>query len=586
MRGGAAEGRPAPTAVTPQLAPDVELLGPYRDSGLENPPYLVRRGGRILQVSRLLHTIAAGADGRRSFDEMATVASADLDRSLSGEDVRFLVQEKLAPAGILTFAGDAGSSAPEERRTPGGTTSPAPDTRLLALRFRVAVAPPELMNRWARWFVPLFHPLVVGAIVAGVLAVDLWVFGVVGVGGALEHVARTPALILFVMAVAGLSGVLHEIGHAAGCVASGGRAGPAGIGLYLWWPVLYTNVTDAYRLDRRGRLRTDLGGIYFNALCIVVLAGAYLLTGWQPLVAVILIEHLLVLHQLPPWLRLDGFYIASDLAGVPDILSRVRPALVGLLPGRPPHPEVLALRPWARRILYGYLVSFVVFVVVAVVPAILLLPRALAASWDAIGSHTSAMGEAAGRWDAIGVLAEALQVALLSLSTVGLALTVAYALARAWKRRAARRPVKQRRASVRRWLDSSELAIVEGAELAEGGAVDYFGFGPGGEVVLFGSAVSRTPQEAAVRLARAAAQLQHFSADKLDRLLLDGPPFAEIVAGTARNAGRPWDEVEFRSRLDETLARGDFRLLVLQPSRFGTSLRVYPVTSSRKSSQN
>ena len=43
--------------------------------------------------------------------------------------------------------------------------------------------------------------------------------------------------------------------------------------------------------------------------------------------ALIAIQHVLVLQQLTPWLRLDGYYIVSDLTGVPDILSRVRPAL-------------------------------------------------------------------------------------------------------------------------------------------------------------------------------------------------------------------------------------------------------------------
>ena len=555
-----ADGRPAPTLVTPQLAPDVELLGPYRDSGLQTPPYLVRRGGRILQVSRLLHTVAAGADGTRTFDEMAAVASAELDRSLSGDDVRALVEKKLGPAGILTIDGDAPAVQPP--------TGPAPDTRLLALRFRRAVASAEAMSAGARRFVPLFRPPVVTAILAGVLALDFWVFGVVGVGGAAEHLARTPALMLFVMAAVLLSGVFHEIGHATGSVASGGRAGAAGIGLYICWPVLYTNVTDTYRLDRRGRLRTDLGGIYFNAVFILMLGGTYLLTGWEPLLAVILIEHVLVLQQLMPFLRFDGYYIVSDLTGVPDILSRVRPALLSLVPGRPAHPAVLALRPQARRILYCYLVSLVVFLSVAVVPALPLLPRTLGASWQAFGAHVSAMGDAAGRWDAVMVFVHAVGAALLALPLMGLGLTARFVLQRLVQ------TVRLRRSpavSVRDWLESSGLAVLEGGTVPGGGMVDYFGFGLEGELVLFGSAPER--------LAAAAGQLASFDSEKLDRLLIEGPPFAEVVAGVARRNRCNWDERRFRSRLDDTLARRDFRLVVLIPRRDGR-------LTWRESSQN
>jgi putative peptide zinc metalloprotease protein len=42
-----------------------------------------------------------------------------------------------------------------------------------------------------------------------------------------------------------------------------------GVGIYLVWPSFFTNVTDSYRLSRAGRLRTDLGGVYFNAVFIV-----------------------------------------------------------------------------------------------------------------------------------------------------------------------------------------------------------------------------------------------------------------------------------------------------------------------------
>ena len=66
------------------------------------------------------------------------------------------------------------------------------------------------------------------------------------------------------------SAAFHEIGHAAACRYGGGRPGGMGAGIYMVWPAFYTDVTDAYRLPRRARLRTDLGGIYFNAVIAVV----------------------------------------------------------------------------------------------------------------------------------------------------------------------------------------------------------------------------------------------------------------------------------------------------------------------------
>jgi putative peptide zinc metalloprotease protein len=39
-----------------------------------------------------------------------------------------------------------------------------------------------------------------------------------------------------------------------------------GVGLYLFYPVFYSDVTDSYRLGRSARVRTDLGGVYFHLI--------------------------------------------------------------------------------------------------------------------------------------------------------------------------------------------------------------------------------------------------------------------------------------------------------------------------------
>lgn len=358
--GRAATPPPAQPASTapPRLARGVELLGPYRDSGLRDPPYLIRRGESLLQVSQLLLVVAAAANGRRSFDEIAAVSTGQLGRHLSAEDVRYLVEEQLAPAGILTLVNDG----PDRPRPP-----PAEDHRVLALRFRRALLPPEVVDDAARLLGILFRSPVVVGVLAFVVVFDGWLFGVHGVHVALEQVVAQPGLLPFLLVLTCLSAAFHEFGHAAGCRYSGARPGVIGAGVYLIWPVLYTNVTDTYRLGRAGRLRTDLGGIYFNAVFIVALAGAYAATGYEPLVAAVVVQHLLILDQLMPWARFDGYYVVSDLTGVPDILDRVRPALRSVVPGRPPDPEIVALRPKARRLLFGYLASMVAFVVFGLV---------------------------------------------------------------------------------------------------------------------------------------------------------------------------------------------------------------------------
>jgi hypothetical protein len=102
------------------LALGVERPAPERDCGLGNPPSPVRPTGHTLQIYRLHHAVAAGnhrrrrrsqaacttpahlggADGTRTVEETAAVASVELDYILSGESVRFLVETEVVPAGI------------------------------------------------------------------------------------------------------------------------------------------------------------------------------------------------------------------------------------------------------------------------------------------------------------------------------------------------------------------------------------------------------------------------------------------------------------------------------------------------------
>ena len=108
-----------------------------------------------------------------------------------------------------------------------------------------------------------------------------------------------------------------------------------GVGLYLVWPAFYTDVTDSYRLDRAGRLRTDLGGLYFNALFALGTFGVWAADRLAtPLLVLVPLQLLQMLHQLLPFVRLDGYHILADLTGVPDLFARIKPTLLSFLPGR------------------------------------------------------------------------------------------------------------------------------------------------------------------------------------------------------------------------------------------------------------
>ena len=286
-------------AGAPRLAEGVELLGEYKDSGYSQPPSLVRRpDGQVIQMSALLYRVTSRIDGARDAEAIAGQVSADLGRTLTADQVRYLITAKLEPLGIV-----AGQDAP---------AAPPVASPLLALRARGTLLPEHAVNIAGALLRPLFRWPVIAAVAAAVGAVDWWLFAVHGLGGGFRQILRNPVDLLIVLGLSVLSAAFHECGHAAGCRYGGARPGVIGVGIYLVWPAFFTNTTDAYRLSRAGRLRTDLGGLYFNAVFMLALAGLVHLP-YSPLMLVTIIAEMALLAMV---LTAFGAMIASRMQQV------------------------------------------------------------------------------------------------------------------------------------------------------------------------------------------------------------------------------------------------------------------------------
>jgi len=256
-------------ASVPRLIPGVESFGEYEGSGLTEATYLVRNpGGQVVQVSRLLHLVLSGIDGRRTVSDIAARVTAAFGRTVSSGNVEYLLANTLAPLGLLTRA----ESAP-------GFAGASQDQAVLTLKLRCTLVPAAGVQHLARLLRPLFSPVVVVASIWCLTASDTWLLRVGRLGPSLSYVLLHPLLLLLVLGLSVLSMLFHECGHAAACRYGGARPGVIGMGIYLIWPAFFTNVTDAYRLGRGGRIRTDLGGVYFNAIFVLVLTGTCLATG-------------------------------------------------------------------------------------------------------------------------------------------------------------------------------------------------------------------------------------------------------------------------------------------------------------------
>ena len=130
------------------------------------------------------------------------------------------------------------------------------------------------------------------------MALDVWLFFVHGLGAGVREAVYQPLLLVVFFGLVVVATAFHEIGHASACRYGGAKPGVLGAGIYVVWPVFYCDVTDAYRLGKAGRLRTDLGGVYFNVIFALLMGAVYFATSFEPILLVILLQHFAILQQL------------------------------------------------------------------------------------------------------------------------------------------------------------------------------------------------------------------------------------------------------------------------------------------------
>lgn len=420
---------PLPPPSLPTLAPGLQLLGRYEGSGFKDEHFLVARAdGQVVHLSALLYHVLAELVPGRTADDVARAVSARVGKVLPADGVRFLLEKKLSPGGLVHVGGGVRGPSPAHGRTVpapaaprgGSAAQPRKADPLLALRLHRVLLSEPATNRVARWLGFLFLPVAVVLMLAALAVVDALLIA----GGAIRvdllPIVTQPVLMLAVLGMM-LGGTLfHEFGHAAGCRYGGGRPGVIGVGVYVILPAFYTNVTDAYRLGRSGRLRTDLGGIYFNSVAALAFGAGYLATGWVPFLLAAFLMHLEALQQCLPLIRSDGYFILADLVGVPDLFGRVRPVLVSLLPWRTAGPRVRELRPRVRVVISAWVLVVVPVLAAAMVYLVVQTPTIVASGVTSVLAQWHALVGSVGSGAWAAAMLAGFSILLLSLPLAGL----------------------------------------------------------------------------------------------------------------------------------------------------------------------
>jgi putative peptide zinc metalloprotease protein len=280
------------------LRPDLRIC-PFDDNAAGDRRYLVEFADRVYLISpAMVDVLTALAEGPRTFGALGAILERTTGRSVPISKLKEMVQETLPPAFF--------SAVLPPRRTP--------------LRLKTTLVPEAMVARLARHLTWCFD--------RRLAAVTLTVFIPVVVatceratGAVLTSLSGVEVPILYGAAL--LSVLIHEFGHAAACLRYGCAPGRIGIGLYVVFPALFTDVTRAWRLPARQRAVVDLGGLYFQSALMVALGAYGLLTSSPIALQLVWITLFSMFYTLNPVFKMDGYWLLSDLSGLPNLHRRM-----------------------------------------------------------------------------------------------------------------------------------------------------------------------------------------------------------------------------------------------------------------------
>jgi putative peptide zinc metalloprotease protein len=282
-------------------------VSPFDEDSVGDRRYLVEFADRSYLISpAAFDVLAALAEGPSTFGGLGAIIERNTGRRVALSWLREMVQGTLPPAFFSTVL--------PPRRT--------------ALRLTITLIPEVVVARLARHLTWCFDRRLVGATLAAFVLVVAAVIGR-ATGAVLTPISGFELAILYGTTL--LSVLVHELGHAAACLRFGCPPGRIGIGMYLIFPTLFTDVTRAWRLPARHRAVVDLGGLYFQGALMVVLGVYGFLTSSPVALQLFWIALFSMFYTLNPVFKMDGYWLLSDLSGLPNLHRRMGEGVRNLL---------------------------------------------------------------------------------------------------------------------------------------------------------------------------------------------------------------------------------------------------------------
>lgn len=184
----------------------------------------------------------------------------------------------------------------------------------------------------------IFYPLFFTLLIINVIFLSQ--LNVFSKGGSLLEIQYLPIYYIGLMLII----FIHEIGHAAASIKSGVFPRGIGLGFYTIMPVMYADLTDAWKVSKKNKVKMNLGGIYIQLfLNIALFITSHFVDSESFIYNVsynlMFTNTVIMIINLVPFLKFDGYWILSDLLSIPDLMEKSNNTIFGLFVKKDPFAE-------------------------------------------------------------------------------------------------------------------------------------------------------------------------------------------------------------------------------------------------------
>jgi putative peptide zinc metalloprotease protein len=152
--------------------------------------------------------------------------------------------------------------------------------------------------------------------------------------------------------------ILHELGHSFAAKKYNVDVKEIGFGIYYILPVFYVDLNEAWKLEKSKRVIINLSGIYFQLFSGILLFLLSVIFKNQSniLMNLYFINLSIVILNLNPFLKFDGYWILSDLINENDLNTTSNLVIKDLMKFKKPNKKWIVILYSISKFIFIYCV--------------------------------------------------------------------------------------------------------------------------------------------------------------------------------------------------------------------------------------